>query len=194
MGSRRLRTAALCLVLVFFTVPSFGSSIIINGDPPTTFTPVTRRSFTFGSNASGGGDTGFTNESGETWTRLDVLFTLPILKDIMCQSPVFVTCTMTTSPPTTTGGLVSYDLMFGPAPQGGIFNGENFEVNLNDNGFENTDPNGAGSWTPGEQFTAVANAPEPGSFLLGCLGFLLVGFYSLRAAGLVPKRFSKAAN
>ena len=193
MRSRRCKAAALSVVLGLFAIPCFAESIIINGDPPVDFTIVTTTSFGFGSNQFGGGDFGFTNASGQVWTRLDVLVTVAHFEGITCGSLAFGTCTVT--PLTSvTESPITFDIVFGPNTSGGIANSENFTVNLNDNGLENTDPNGAGSWTPGREFTAVANAPEPGSFLLGCLGLSLVGCYCLRASGLLPKRFSKAAN
>ena len=193
MSSRLANAAALCLLVVLFTVPCFSESIIINGDPPLDFTVVTATSFGFGSNELGGGNFGFTNASGQAWTRLDVLVTLAHFEPITCGSASFATCTVT--PLTSvTESPVTVDIVFGPNAAGGIANNENFTVNLNDNGVENTDPNGAGSWVPGREFTVVANAPEPAAWGLSVLGVLFLGIYSLPRFALASKRFSKATN
>jgi hypothetical protein len=164
-------------------------SIIVNGDPPLNFEIVTNDSFMFGSDPAGGGDFGFTNDTGQTWTRLDIFVTLPAFEFITCGSAAFGTCTVTT---TTQPGAspASYDLIFGPNPNGGIANGEKFTIDLNDMGLTNTDPAGSGQWGAGTDFTALANVPEPAPIALGGVGLLLLVGYRL----LFAKRFSKAAN
>jgi hypothetical protein len=165
----------LCLLLGLSTVRVFASapSIIVNGDPPLNFTIITTDQFGFGTDASGGGDFGFTNATGQVWTRLDILVTLPTFQTITCGSVAFVTCTVTT---TTQPGAspASYDIIFGPNPIGGIANAQNFTIDLNDNGIVNTDPDGSGSWGPDTDFTAKVTtaAPEPASVALGGLGLL----------------------
>lgn len=171
---RLLRSGMLlCLLLGLSTISGFGSSpsIIVNGDPPLDFTIITTSSFPFGSDPLGGGNFGFTNDTGNVWTKMDVLVTLPIFEPITCGSVTYVTCTVTTTTPIGSGP-VTFDIIFGPNPASGITNMQNFTMNLNDNGLTNTDPNGAGSWGPDTDFTAVANAPEPASFALAALGLL----------------------
>ena len=177
-----LRSILSLLVLTgLFIGKSFATSpsIIVNGDPPLDFTIVTSTSFGFGADPSGGGDFGFTNDSGEVWTKLDILVTLPTLQFITCGSVAFVTCTVAiTSPIGQTP--VSYDITYGPNPLAGINNKENFTINLNDNGIVNEDPNGPGSWGATTHFDAVANAPEPSAIALGTLGLAAVGLLLTR--------------
>ena len=193
MRPRWSNAAALFLGLASIAVPCWADSIIINGDPPVDFTIVTTDSFTFGANSQGGGDFGFTNETGHVWTQLDILFTLPTFQSITCGSVSFVTCTVNILSGVTETP-VRYDVVFGPNPIGGITNTQNFTVNLNDNGIVNTEPNGSGSWPASEDFGAVANAPEPGTWVLAALGILFLLAYCLRALAFGSKRFSKAAN
>ena len=176
---RSLRSTVTLVSLVgLFTIPLCGQgrspSIIVNGDPPDIFTPEMATTFMFGADALGGGDLGFTNDTAQTWTRLDILVTLPMFEFVTCGSVSFGTCTVTT---TTTPGAspASYDIIFGPNPTGGIAPGQNFTINLNDNGNTNTDPAGAGSWGDGTDFTATANVPEPTPIALAGLGLLLLG-------------------
>jgi hypothetical protein len=193
MRSGTSKAAVVCLPFALLAVPCFAESIIINGDPPVNFTIVTSTSFNFGSDSSGGGDFGFTNETGQTWTTLDVIVTVASFEPITCGSVAFVTCTVIPLTPVNQSP-VTFDIMFGPNPSAGITNLENFTINLNENGNQNTDPNGAGGWTPGREFAAVANAPEPGTLVLGVLGVLFLAIYSLPRLALGSKRFSKAAN
>jgi hypothetical protein len=149
-------------------------------------------SFSFGADANGGGISSFTNDSGQTWTQLDIFFTLPGFETIICQTNLFATCTQTaTSGP----NAVFYDLtLSGP----GTFTTNDaidaflsFTINLNNNGSTTVD---SGSWSPGHDFTATANLPEPAPIALGGLGLLLFVGYRFFACRFAPKRFSKAAN
>lgn len=198
----RLRSSALMSAVIgLLTIPGVGSaarvgagpSIIVNGDPPTTFQPVATDTFGFGSDVNGGGDFGFTNNTGQAWTRLDVFFTLTAGAKISCDSSVFSACTIEMVSPAGTAP-VSYDAIFGPDLAGGVLTGENFTINLNNDGNTNTDPNGSGAWPADTDFTAVVNAPEPRSVLLGGAGLVFLCGYFVFFAGFTRKRFSKAAN
>lgn len=186
---RSLRSAAWILLGGLLTLPLYGQgrspSIIVNGDPPTMFTPEMSATFMFGADNGGGGDFGFTNDTGETWTRLDILVTLPAFEFITCGGASFGTCTVTTTTPAGTSPA-SYDIIFGPNPRGGVLNGQNFTIDLNDNGNTNTDPTGTGSWPTDADFTALANVPEPAPIALAGLGLLLLGssrFFARRFRG-----------
>src|ERR1700757_3811638 len=108
-------TFSLCLLAGLFVGKSLATSpsIIVNGDPPLDFTIVTSTSFGFTSNSSGGGDFGFTNDTGEVWQRLDIFVTLPTFETITCGSVAFITCTVM---PTTPVGQspITFDIVFGP--------------------------------------------------------------------------------
>ncbi len=176
---------ALFLAIAPVALQASKPTIIINGDPPNV-TVIANTSFTFGADASGGGDFSFQNETGQNWTKLDVFVTLPAFESITCGSVAFVTCTVTTITPAG-ASPASYDLIFGPDPKGGILNGETFSIDLNDNAVINTDPNGVGDWGPGTDFNAKANdfAPEPVSWMLivfGLVGLGGLGAYRRRAS------------
>ncbi len=179
-----MRAARAILPLLFVIAPlavqAGKPTIIVNGDPPD-ITVITNTSFAFGANASGGGDFSFQNETGQDWTRLDILVTLPTFQSITCGSIAFVTCTVTTTTPPGSSPA-DYDLIFGPNPSGGIRNGELFSINLNDDAVVNIDPNGTGSWGAGRDFNATANdgAPEPASWTLMALGILGFGLWIYR--------------
>ncbi len=172
----RLRTSLLVLMTaaVPYALQAGNPHILIKGDPPNP-TILVSNSFAFGADNFGGGVLSFQNESGQNWFELSVTATLPNLTAITCGPGPFVTCTISTSP-VSTGFL--YDIMFGPASAGGITNGEVFSVNLNDSG---DDPSGVGSWGPGTDFSAKANAtPEPSSITLMIAGGLLAAGIFLR--------------
>jgi len=170
-GSVRLLiwTALACAPSLLFGRPS----IIINGDPPDP-TVIFTNSFSFTADPAGGGDFSFINGSTDRWTELDVFLSLPAFEPITCGSNAFFTCTVIPLAPTTTMPL-PFDIMFGPAPNGGIAPGEGFSVDLNDNGA--TDPNGSGSWGSGATFTAAANTPEPAAWALTAIGLLAAALF-----------------
>jgi hypothetical protein len=151
--------------------------------------PVTSNTFGFGSDANGGGDYAFTNDSGQNWTRLDFIFSLPQLEVITCQTDLYATCTQTT---TNTPNGVMYDLIMSGqmTPGDAIDATTSFSINLNNGGSTTAD---GGSWPVDTDFTALANVPEPASVALGGLGLLVLAGYCLFSA-FGPKRFSKAAN
>jgi hypothetical protein len=175
-----MRAARTILALLFLIAPvtlqASRPTIIINRDPPD-ITVIANDSFTFGADAAGGGVFSFQNETGERWLQLDILVTLPSdVTAITCGSIAFVTCTVT--PPR--GSMSVWDITFGPNPNGGIANGETFSINLNNNGVVNEDPNGTGDWGKDKDFSAVANAPEPFSWMLIGAGALALGAYGYR--------------
>ncbi len=144
---------------------------------------LTSDSFAFGADALGGGVLLFQNESGQNWQELDVSATLPDFTTITCGPGPFITCTIAESP--VNGGFL-YNILFGPAKAGGIANGQNFSVNLNDPD-QNDDPNGAGSWGAGTDFDAKANAttPEPSGIALMLVGGLMLAGFCYRRRPLL---------
>jgi hypothetical protein len=163
------------------------------GDP-VTGTPITSNFFTFGTNQAGGGVLAFVNESGELWTSLNFLVTLPINSPVTCiPAPFFSSCqfSIVNVLPGGTNALFSLGVS-NPTSLGGIANHEFFTINLNDfvNGQTNPDPNGSGGWGADNEFAAVANAstsvPEPATnalFLLGILLAALAGRWSWVSRG-----------
>jgi hypothetical protein len=172
-----LRTSLLSLLIAAmpFALQAGNPHILIKGDPPDPAIIVSNN-FTFGADDLGGGVLSFQNESGNNWFEMTVTATLPDLTAITCGPGPFVTCTVSESP--VSAGFL-YNIMFGPAANGGITKGQIFSINLNDEG---SDPNGVGSWGPGTDFAAKANAtPEPSAtmlFLSG--GVLITGIFSYR--------------
>jgi hypothetical protein len=168
MNARTLLPLAIALAPTLLNATN--PKILIK-DPPSSATPVTSNTFTFGANAQGGGIFSFQNASGTDWTSMLVTATLPNLTAITCGPGPFVTCTVSETQ-VSKGWL--YDILFGPTTTGaGINNGMVFEVILNDEG---TDPNGAGSWPASVDFSAKTNVtPEPASVLLLISGGLVIG-------------------
>jgi hypothetical protein len=159
-------------------------SIIINSDPPDPIL-ITGPTFSFTSDASGGGDFSFTNETGQQWFSLDIFVNLPQSEAVICGPGPFGTCSILTS--NGPDDTFNYDISLGPAPAGGITQGQNFSIDLNDSGLSNTDPAGPGSWVPNTQFNAQINGvPEPASF--GLCGLALAGVFIFGR-----RRFRRAA-
>ena len=160
----RKRSALLLFLFAAAPLATFAArpTIIIDRDPPNP-TIIVNNDFTFGADNLGGGDLSFQNESGQNWRELSISVSLPSLEAITCGPGPFNTCTISQTPQ---DGSVLYNIIFGPATTGtAITNGELFSIDLNDQG---TDPNGAGSWGAGNDFSARANAyaPEPAASAL----------------------------
>lgn len=109
--------SALLLTAASAVVLTANPTIRVDRDPPKPVV-VLSNSFPFGANASGGGDLSFQNGSGNNWTELSVSLTLSGLTPITCGPGPFSLCTITTTPETS--GSYLYDIVFGPAPNGGI--------------------------------------------------------------------------
>lgn len=191
-----LKSLPIVIISAFITVAALQAEpidpVFQMGDP-SAGTPITSDFFSFGTNQAGGGILAFVNESGELWTSLNFLVTLPINSAITCiPAPFFSSCqfSIVNVLPGATDAL--FDLgVSNPTSLGGIANHEFFTINLNDlvNGQPNLDPNGSGGWGPDNEFAATANAstsvPEPATNALFLLGVLLAGVASrkrLRAA------------
>ncbi|HEX4769569.1 MAG TPA: PEP-CTERM sorting domain-containing protein [Bryobacteraceae bacterium] len=173
-----MRTLKTLTLIAIVCAPSMlgRPSIIINGDPPDP-TIIFSNAFSFTANNLGGGDFSFVNGSNNRWTELDIFATLPELEAITCGPGPFITCTPTPLAPGATKPL-PFDIIFGPAPNGGIAPGEGFSINLNDNGTTNTDPNGPGSWGNDASFNITANTPEPAAWALTAIGMLSAAFFA----------------
>lgn len=172
-----MRTLKLLTIMGIALAPSLFArpSIIINGDPPDP-TVILNDFFSFSADALGGGDFSFVNGSNMQWTELDVFVSLPELGPITCGPGPFVTCTPTPLGLSTDKPL-EYDIVFGPAPNGGLAPGEGFSIDLNDNGSANTNPAGVGSWGANTTFGIDVNsAPEPSVWALTAIGLLGASF------------------
>ncbi|MBV9268525.1 MAG: hypothetical protein JO061_20320 [Acidobacteriaceae bacterium] len=188
----RAGLAGIALLLASPVV--FAGPRISIGDPGTG-TPV-GMNFTFASNASGGGYFTFDNASGVNWFSMDFQVSEPTGTAITCvPGPLFNTCE--SSVLSTSGNLSMFDVGFdNPTEGGGIPAGGSFTVDLNNevDGHPNTDPNGAGQWLPGTEFTAIANlsTPEPGTFslLFGALAVYAGGRIYRKRRSSLPRRIS----
>ncbi len=139
--------------------------------------------FSFSSNAAGGGSTTLQNASGQSWFSLLIEtgsnpFNVPA-NTVVCTTNAFLNCQVFNLG----GGItaiflsgvstVTDTLLTESFTAGGIANGANFTINLNDTGLT------TGSWGANREFDATANAsspvPEPATLtLLGIgLGALL---------------------
>ncbi len=174
------------------------------GDPATvpcstsggTPTCVSSSSFVFGADALGGGVLSFVNDSGILFQNLEITVTEPSNSAITLPHGLFFNTTQYSS--TSLGnGFSSFTIgLFnsGPNSEGGIPDGQYFTINLNNfvNNTQPPNPNGAGGWGPGTDFSATANtvpgapgtAPEPASILLiaGGLGLVWFGTRQLRGS------------
>lgn len=167
--SRVCRFALLSLAVAGMSFASgFGRpTIIINSDEPDPIL-ITGPTFSFFSDANGGGDFSFANDTGHQWSTLDILVTLPTLTSIPCGSNSFGTCTYSyTSGP---NGTFNYDIFFGPPGEGIPSNGplSLFHIDLNDqpNATLDITADGTGSWGANTQFNAKIGyaTPEPATW------------------------------
>jgi PEP-CTERM motif len=164
---------ALCLVLMGSGAlvradgipvdPVMGVSDPTCGDGCPTVEGTT---FSFFSNASGGGVNQFQNESGLDWTSLLIDVTtnggdLPSVPadTITCITNAFATCQSFDLANGVTAIYLTGMLIF----PDDIPNGAVATFNLNDlvNGVQPTDPSGSGGWGSGREFDVTANAPSP---------------------------------
>lgn len=164
------------------------------GDP-SAGTPVTSSSFVFGADALGGGVLSFVNNSGILFQNLEITVTEPSDSAITLPHGLFFNTTQLSSTSAGNGLSVFTIGLFnsGPDSEGGIPDGQFFTINLNDfvNNTQPPDPNGAGGWGPGADFSATANAlpgapgtaPEPASILLLSGGLGLFWFGARRFRG-----------
>lgn len=135
-------------------------------------------SFTFGSDALGGGIVSFINVSGSEWVGVNINVDLAPGSIIGCgPAPYFTFCQVTSVP--LSSSLDQFTIAFyQPTVGGGILPGETVSFNLNDNmdASVNLDPNGAGGWGPDNTFSAgvMTGSPEPASLLLILAGFGIV--------------------
>ncbi len=181
---------ALLLASAPLTLQASKPSIIVNGDPPDA-TIITNTSFEYYANSRGGGDFSFRNETGQSWTQLDVFVTLPSpVTAITCESLAFVICTAT--PPNAM--MMQWDITFGPNPKGGIPNGATFSINLNNNGTVNMQPDGVGDWGSRTEFDDIANkgVPEPASWALMRIGALCLAAICVKRSALASRRASRS--
>src|ERR1700742_2755891 len=121
-----MRTLKVLAFMAVALAPSLRAtpSIIINGDPPDP-TIIFTNSFSFTADSLGGGDFSFVNGSNEQWTQLDIFVSLPQLGPITCGPGPFITCTPTPLAPATSMPL-PFDIVFGPAPNGGLAANQGF--------------------------------------------------------------------
>jgi PEP-CTERM motif len=122
--------------------------------------------FSFSSNANGGGTINRQNVSGQNWTSLlfDVTTnngTLPSVpaSTINCITNAFATCQSFDL----AGGVTAIYLTGVFLPPDDIPNLGFFTINLNNliSGVQPIDANGTGGWGPSREFDATANAPSP---------------------------------
>ena len=173
----RLRSflGALALVAAPCVVRAGNPHIIIK-DPPGNPTPITSNTFSFGADALGGGVFFFQNESQNNWFSMSVQALLPAFTSITVTPGPFLSDTIVQTPQ---GNQVLYDIIFGPT-QNAVPIGTIFSINLNDTG---DDPDGAGSWGPGNDFSGKTNvsiSPEPSAVLLLLAGGVLMGLFCYR--------------
>jgi hypothetical protein len=131
-------------------------------------TPVLGTTFSFSSNANGGGFLRFQNLSTVDWSSLlietgSTPSNIPA-NTITCITNAFMSCNVFDL----AGGITAIYLsgvnpVSSNTPPFGILNNFVFTINLNDNvrGLPNTNPAGAGGWGAFRVFDASANVPSP---------------------------------
>ena len=145
---------------------------MIVSDPPCFEGPCpgpVGLTFSFRSNAFGGGFLTFTNESDFDWTSLLIEtgsdpFNVPA-NTIVCQTNAFLSCVVSDLG----GGITAMYLSGVTAPgcEFGCANGipdfDTFTINLNGEANDpvSEDPNGSGGWGALRNFDASANVPAP---------------------------------
>jgi hypothetical protein len=180
---RRLSQLAPAVALLFaFTVLVGADPIdpVFTMSDPDSGIPIFSPSFSYYSNANGGGFVSFVNQSQFDWKGLAVQIIQPTGTIISCSGgPYFPTCLISSIPQT--GGLSLFTLNFTlRTKEGGLPNGEFFTINLNDfiGEIQPADPNGKGGWGAYTSFNARATdlayaSPEPSTFFLLALALLL---------------------
>jgi hypothetical protein len=121
-------------------------------------------SFTFSSNANGGGFLTFVNGSGVDWTTLLIEtgsdpFNVPA-NTVTCETNAFLNCNVSDL----AGGITAIYLSgLNNDNINGIPQNFQFFINLNNdvNNVVNESPNGGGGWGANRSFTADANVPAP---------------------------------
>jgi hypothetical protein len=166
MKALGMRTGFVLLMLAVFapaaiadTAPANDPRIIIN-DPtcPSGATVITTQTFTFMSDANGGGFLSFCNNSGTPWLNLSINVIQPpnttFPNDFFCESDIWATCIFTLN-----GNVLNIFFTDGALPD----DGTGFTIDLNSD-FPST------GWGPNSEFTATANVPEPGTLSLFLAG------------------------
>ena len=175
-----LRMTALTALLLYSTWIFAADPRVHVDDPTGSFTPV-GLSFTFTSDAAGGGVSNFTNTSGVTFTFLEIDVAAPMPPGpITCDGNAFTNCFQQWF---TEGGFATVDFFGGP----GILNGMAFQIDL-----------GTSGWTPNATFTASANetdepepTPEPGMLIMFGSGFGALLLRNESSAQVIARRVTK---
>lgn len=170
-----------CLIVLLLLAPSVWiahADPVRPGDPQMIIDTsssdaitITAPSFTFGSNASGGGYFDFYNDTGLTLTSM--LITMPLVPGtVFPDDYVFGGNAFTNVQATLVGDILYILFSDGNSEQGGrngaIVNGSFFTINLNNplpSGAPNLDPNGSGGWGDSD-FGVQTNIPEPATWIL----------------------------
>ncbi len=163
-----------CCLAILSTIPlcqATPSDPQVSIGDPATGTLLNSGNWAFQADANGGGMFNFTNNTRQTWQTLDFFATLPSGDTISCSSTVFTVCSFTE---TNSGrGSSVFDVGFeDPATGPGISPGGSFTVDL-----DTVAGIDRGGWEPNNTIRGVANfeLPEPGSWTLAALGFLVLG-------------------
>ena len=169
---RLLANAFFCLALLNAIPLSRATPVdpqISVGDP-SSGTPLYSGTFSFKSDANGGGVFDFTNDTRQVWQTLDFFATLPETDTIACGSTIYRLCDV--APPTAVGNDDAlFDVGFEqPINGSGIGPGVSFSIDLNTVVYEDR-----GGWGADNSIEGVANfdLPEPASWVLTGAGLLV---------------------
>ena len=159
-------------------IPTDGKVVVGHGTDPAVPQPCGTM-FNVPLNGNGGGIKNCFNDSGETWTGLDITAMIPVGDTVKCSSDIFASCTFTATLVGKSGKeKVDVFLTGGDIPSSSFDTpSSEFFLNFNNSG---SSPSGSGGWFGADdgklngvvKVQALVSAPEPSVAILVLVGGL----------------------